>query len=78
MHNHLGETNFGFRVGPYIHVVFSIFTFIVVPIAVWWFHRIWSLDNLQTVFSPIVLFFELNSVVNFCILVFGGQVPSIL
>jgi hypothetical protein len=68
VHNHEGfscNRDCWIKIGPYVHILFALFTFFVVPLITFFMYIAWKRDNMKTIFSPIILFFSLNGVVNF-------------
>lgn len=68
VHNHEGfswNRNCWIKIGPYVHILFAVFTFIAVPVITFLVRRAWlNDDNMKTIFSPIILFFVLNGAAN--------------
>jgi hypothetical protein len=80
VHNHEGfssNRDCWIKIGPYVHILFAFFTFFAVPVLTLLVFLAWiNGDNMKTIFSPIILFFVVNGIVN--LLLFAREAGDIL
>jgi len=70
--------NWWIKCGPYFAILFAIIAFILVLIMIFKLHSNYLEANMQTVLSPVIVFFEVNGVLNFFVYTAGLQGPSVL